>query len=81
MCGKSLDNGFTVLARLPSGEEARICRTCHKALYILSNTVDRREFDKAAAYLELRMPRVDPIVANSLKRFIAKEEARLDQES
>ena len=78
VCGNSLDNGFAVLARLPSGEEARIDRTCHKALYILSNTTERREFDKAAGYLEVRLNRVEPIVANSLKRFIAKEEARLE---
>ncbi len=78
VCGNSLDNGFAVLARLPSGEEARIDRTCHKALYILSNTTERRDFDRAAGYLEVRLNKADPLVANSLKRFIAKEEARLE---
>lgn len=81
ICGKSLEDGYTTLARLPSGEEARIDRNCHKALYILSTTKDRSEFNKACGYLESRMDHVDPIVSLSLEKYIEKEEARMDSEA
>lgn len=77
ICGKALDGKATPLSGLPSGVNAYIDGSCHKVLKIAASTDNISEFNAAARYLKSRIPYVDPELAQALKSFIGKGEARL----
>lgn len=76
ICGRVLGGNATPLAGLPSGANAYIDPNCYKVLTIAASTENISEFHAASRYLKSRIQYVDPELAQALKSFIRKGEAR-----
>ncbi len=77
VCGKPLDEEQVKLFDHPYGVEARLCKKCHTAMFILASGTDMNQFNNANRYLKHYIATADPVVEKSLNKFISKAEARI----
>lgn len=76
ICGAPLDDGAVKLLDHPCGIEMRVCKKCHKAMYLLATTKNPEQFESANKEMRRCMESTDPVVTANLERFLRKAEAR-----
>lgn len=70
ICDSLIRDGYATLFTNSSGSEARIDRICYAAIYALMKSNDRQEVNEAGLYIEDKMDKIAPDVANYLERYI-----------